>query len=472
MSNINSGKRAQWTNSIGFVLAAAGSAVGLGNIWRFPGKAYEGGGAAFLIIYIAIVAVIGSTVMLAELVMGRNTQKNTIGAYRQLRPKWAGWGVLSIVTSFIILCYYIQVGGWVIYYIFGYILKPAEIFANPTNYFLNMLGSDTVNGTVFFPWLGAVLCPLLFIGIAVYIIIRGVNKGIENFNKFGMPALFIILIILMIRSVTLPGAGEGIKFMLTPNFSTITPDIVLLALGQAFFSLSLGMAIMITYGSYVKKEENLAKSTAIICGMDTLVSFLAVFMIVPAVFATIGSENVGKGGSFAFIALAGVFEKMPAGVLFGILFYLLLFFSAITSAVSLLEGSVVAMTEQLKIDRKIAAIGLALIMFLIGIFYTISQVSVDMTGVWADYENGIFFPSFGDFMEYITDRLLIPLNALTVCILVGWVWDTKNGINEIRQDGKFRFKLAGIWSVSLKYIAIAAILIILVFGLVFGKSLS
>jgi len=471
MSKHNLGGRAQWTSNIGFILAAAGSAVGLGNIWRFPGKAYEGGGAAFLIIYFLIVAVIGSTVMLAEFVIGRNTQKNAIGAYKQLRPKWAGWGVLSVATAFFILCYYIQVGGWVLYYIFSYIFNSKEVLAEPFAYFLNMLGQNQT-GETFFPWLGAVICPLIFIGLAVVIIIRGVEKGIEKFNKVGMPALFIILIILMIRSVTLPGAGDGLKYMLTPNFSVITPDIVLLALGQAFFSLSLGMSIMITYGSYIKKEENLAKSTAIICGMDTAASFLAAFMIVPAVFATIGAENVGKGGSFAFIALAGVFQNMPAGIVFGILFYILLFFSAITSAISLLESSVSALSEQKKVDRKKATIILASLMFLIGIVYTASQVSFNIKGIWADVTEGVFFPSFGDFMEIVSDRLLIPLNALTVCILVGWVWGAKNGVKEIRQDGKFQFKLAGVWTISVKYAAIVAIAIILVFGLILGKALS
>jgi NSS family neurotransmitter:Na+ symporter len=301
------------------------------------------------------------------------------------------------------------------------------------------------------------------------IIIRGVEKGIEKINRIGTPALFVVLIILMIRAVTLPGAGEGIKYMLTPNFSIMTADVVLIALGQAFFSLSLGMAIMITYGSYVKKEENLVKNTFMVCGMDTLASFLAAFMIIPAVFATIGSEGVGKGGYFAFVALAGVFENMPLGVFFGFLFYLLLFFSAITSAVSLLETSVSALTEEKKVDRKKATIVLAAMMFLIGIVYTVSQVSVDIKGVWFDLSNGMFFPSFGDFMEIISDRLLIPLNALTVCLLAGWAWGAKNGVNEIRQNGRFQFKLAGAWTVLIKYIAIAAIIIILVFGLVFGR---
>ena len=464
MSDQKTSKRPQWATNVGFVLAAAGSAIGLGNIWKFPGKAYEGGGGAFLLVYLGIVAVVGTTVMLAEFVIGRHTQKDNIGAYAQLRPKWKGWGVLGVVTAFIILCYYFQVGGWVVYYIGSYVFNSASIFADPKLYFYNMLG---LNG---FPLMGAVICPLIFIGLTVIVIIRGVEKGIENFNKIGMPALLVILIVLMVRAMTLPGAGKGIIYMLTPDFSKMTGETLLVALGQAFFSLSLGMSIMITYGSYLKKEENLAKNTWLICGADTLVAFLAAFMIIPAVFAT-GVEP-GKGGSFAFVALAAVFQKMPAGPLFGVLFYLLLGIAAITSAMSLLEGAAAAVAEQLKWGRKKAALLMALAMFVIGIFYTLSQLYMEnLKGIWLDI-NGIKFPSLGDFMENITDRLLIPINALTACILVGWIWGTKNGVAEVRQNGRFAFRLGGAWSVSVKFIAIAAIVIIIVFGLVFGKAIS
>jgi NSS family neurotransmitter:Na+ symporter len=258
--------------------------------------------------------------------------------------------------------------------------------------------------------------------------------------------------------------------MLTPDFSKVSGETFLIALGQAFFSLSLGMSIMITYGSYLKKEENLAKNTALICGMDTLAAFLAGFMVIPAVFAT--GVTPGKGGGFAFIHLAAVFDNMPAGAFFGFLFYLLLWFAAMTSAISLLEGQVAAVTEQKNMDRKKTAIGLAALMFLVGIFYTISQASVNLKGIWFDVTNGITFPALGDFMEYLTDRLLIPINALLACILAGWVWGAKNGVEEIRQGGKFQFKLAGVWTTSVKYVAIAGIVLIIIFGLIFGMELS
>jgi NSS family neurotransmitter:Na+ symporter len=304
------------------------------------------------------------------------------------------------------------------------------------------------------------------------IVTRGVEKGIEKFNKIGMPLLFFLLIVLMIRAMTLPGASPGIKYMLSPDFSKVTGETFLVALGQAFFSLSLGMSIMITYGSYLRKEENLAKNTVIVCGFDTLIAFLAAFIIIPAVFATMGAEGVGKGGGFAFVALATVFQNMPAGSFFGVLFYLLLFFAAITSAMSLLEGSVAALMEQKKMDRTKATLTLAGIMFVVGIFYTISQASMNLKGVWFDVTNGVSFPALADFMEFLTDRLLIPINALTACLLAGWVWGTKNGIEEVRQGGKFPFKLGGAWEISVKVVAPIGIILIIIFGLFLGRALS
>jgi NSS family neurotransmitter:Na+ symporter len=344
------------------------------------------------------------------------------------------------------------------------------VFANPLFYFYNLLGYDAANSTTFFPVAGAIVFPLIFIVLTAIIIILGVEKGIEKFNKVGMPALIGILVILMIRAMTLPGAGEGIKYMLTPDFSKVTGSTFLVALGQAFFSLSLGMSIMITYGSYLKKEENLAKNTLLVCSCDTLIAFMAAFMIIPAVFAT--GVAPGKGGGFAFASLATVFQNMPAGVFFGVLFYLLLFFAAITSAMSLLEGQVAAITEQKGWDRKKVTIGMCAIMFVVGIFYTISQASVNLKGLWFDFTNGMQFPILGDFMEFVTDRLLLPINALTACLLAGWAWGAKNGVDEVRQGGKFPFKLGDSWTVSVKFIAPAAIVIIIIFGLLLGMALS
>ncbi|WP_434311408.1 sodium-dependent transporter [Hominifimenecus sp. rT4P-3] len=456
--------RAQWASSLGFILAAAGSAVGLGNIWKFPGKAYNGGGATFIIIYIIIVALIGTTAMMAEFVIGRHTQKNAVGALRQLNKKFSWVGGLGIFTGFLIFGYYSQVGGWVIYYIASYIICPSKIFADSQAFFYEMLGA---NG---FPWLGAIVCPLIFMGLVIFVIIKGVEAGIEKINKVLMPALFLLLIVLTVRSVTLPGASDGLKYLLTPDFSKLDFDTVLMALGQAFFSLSLGMGIMVTYGSYLKKEENLVKNVGLVCTLDTVVALLAGFMIIPAVFAT-GVEP-GMGGGFAFISLAGVFEKMTAGPVFGCMFYLLLFFAALTSAISIMEGTVAYVTEEKKVSRKKATALIGVSTFIIGILYTLSQLYASIKGIWFDFANGVTFPGFGDFLEFLTDRLLTPLGSLTFCIFVGWIWTTKKGIAEVERDGIYSFKLKNVWAVLVKYIAPLAILAILIGGMVFGLALS
>ncbi len=457
-------ERGQWSNSLGFILAAAGSAIGLGNIWKFPGRAYNGGGGAFLLVYIIIVVFIGSVAMLGEFAVGRSTQSNAVGSIKKINPKWkiAGW--LGIITGFIVICYYVQVGGWVINYMVAYIVEPEVIFADPLNYFYGVLGA---NG---FPLMGAVVYPAIFAGACMFILIKGVSGGIEKFNKIAMPALFAILIILLIRSLTLPGAMEGVKYLLTFNAEDITGGNVLAALGQAFYSLSLGLAIMVTYGSYLKKEENIVRNVGYICVFDTLVALTAGFIIIPAVFAT--GIAPGMGGGFAFASLSGVFKEMTGGVFFGALFYLLLLFASLTSAVSILEGTIAFTTDEFGWERKKTAITLGTVTFAIGIFYTLSQVYLPLKGFWFDFTNGVQYPSLGDFMEFVTDRLTMPLGALMFCIFVGWVWGTDKAVAEIEQNGMFNFKLAKVWSFMIKYVVPVAIFCVLCAGLFFGMALS
>ena len=463
--------RAQWGSKIGFILAAAGSAVGLGNIWKFPGKAYEGGGGAFILIYLAIVILIGLPVMLSELSIGRAAQANAIDSFGKLghpKYKWVGW--FGILVAFIIACYYSHVGGWVLRYIASYITEPTVVYSDPLGYFYQLLGYNAATGETFFP-LTAILFGAIFMAITCFIIVKGVEGGIEKFNKVGMPALFVILIILLVRALTMPGASEGLRYMLVPDWSKVTFSTVLSALGQAFFSLSLGLAIMVTYGSYVKKEENLAKNTALICGMDTLVALIAGFIIVPAVFATLGAEGVGKGAAFAFSSLAGVFQAMPGGQIFGILFYLLLLFAALTSCISIIEGVVAFVTERFGWKRTPTTIVLCLVMFAIGCVYTCSQAAFDIKGIWFDFKNGLTFPIFGDFLEFLTDRLMIPVCALGSCLFVGWAWKPQNAIREIELDGQ-RFRLAGIYSVLVNYVAPICIIAIIVASFATGTTLS
>ncbi|MBE6034851.1 MAG: sodium-dependent transporter [Clostridiales bacterium] len=452
--------RGQWASNIGFILAAAGSAVGLGNIWKFPRVAFENGGSAFLLVYIVIVILIGATVMITEFAVGRNAHKNGVGAVRDINKKFSFIGGLGILTGFIILSYYSHVGGWVVKYCVAYLTGAGAVYEDPTNFFLvDVLGMGTS-----FPIQGAIIYPLIFIGLTAFIVIRGVSDGIEKLNKIMMPSLFVILFILFIRGITIEGGAEGLGYLLKPDFSKVNGSMILAALGQAFFSLSLGMGIMCTYGSYLNKEENLVRNTFTICGLDTLVAFLAGFAMIPIAFAT--NIEVGQGAGFAFISLAGAFQSMPLGTVFGFLFYVLLFFAALTSSISLLEGTVAFITEEWHWDRKKACIVLPVIMFLIGILYTSSQACLDIKGIWLD-ANGISYPIFADFMEYLTDKLIMPLCALLYCILVGWIWGVDKASDEISSQGLYAFKLKGVYGILVKFVAPAAIILIMLSGLGF-----
>ncbi|MGN1230448.1 MAG: sodium-dependent transporter [Anaerotignum sp.] len=455
-------KRVEFGSKLGFILSAAGSAVGLGNIWKFPGKAYACGGGAFLIIYLIIVALVGTTVMMAEFTVGRKTHKNAVGAIRELSAKWSWVGGLGVFTGFIILCYYCQVGGWAIRYIVSYIVEVDAVWADPMAYFLNMLG---VNG---FPLAGAIIFPFIFLFLTAYIISHG-TAGIEKMSTILMPVLFILLIGLMIRSCTLPGADEGLKYMLNVDFSTINGTAILTALGQAFFSLSLGMGVMITYASYLSREDNLITNTAIVCTLDTLVALFAGFMIIPAVFAT--GIAPGMGGAFGFATLAGVFQAIPGGQFIGVLFYFLLFFAAITSSTSILEGTIAFLVEEKGCERKKTLVIVSIVLFIIGIFYTLSQAYLNIKGIWIS-KNGLEYPIFGDFLEYLTDRLLLPLGAFFTTLFVGWIWGPDNSIEEATSDGKYQFKLAPVYKFIVKIVDPIAIGAIIIAGMVFGMAIS
>ena len=463
-------KRAQWSSKLGFLLAAAGSAVGLGNIWKFPGRAFEGGGGTFLLVYLVLVVLLGIPLMLTELALGRASQSNAIGAFKALGHKrfaWVGWA--GVLGAFVIACYYCHVGGWVLRYVFAYAFDAPAVYADSPGYFHAMLGLRP-DGTTAFPWV-AVGFAAAFTALTALVILRGVSAGIERFNKIGMPALLVLLLVLLIRTLTLPGAAPGARYLLSFDFGKLTFDTVLSALGQAFYSLSIGMAILITYGSYLPPDEDIPKNSVLISLMDTLVAVLSGFIIIPAVFATLGADQVGKGGGFAFVSLAGVFERMSGGRVFGTLFYLLLLFAALTSSVSILESIVAFLTERFGWRRRGATLGLGAVVFLIGCLYTCSQAAFPLRGVWLDLSSGLSFPAFCDFLEYLSDRLLIPLAALGSCIFVGWVWKPEQVIREAERSGT-RFPLAALYRFMIKYAAPAAILVILVMGFITGQTLS
>jgi NSS family neurotransmitter:Na+ symporter len=454
--------RGQWASNLGFVLAAAGSAVGLGNIWKFPRMAYNFGGGTFIPVYLLIVIFIGFTVMLTEFCIGRYTEKNAVGALRQLDKRWTFLGGMGILTGFVILAYYAQVAGWVLKYTVTYLTSAKHIYADPEAFLI-----EDILGASSFPIQGAIIFPAIIMAITVYIVAKGVSGGIEKANKIMMPTLFIVLMVLFVRGMTLSSTREGMVALLSVDFSLINGEMILVALGQAFFSLSLGMGVMCTYGSYLKKDDDMAKSAMAICGIDTAVALVAGFAVIP-IALTAGLEIPRGAGSagFGFISMATAFENMVFGSFFGFLFYFLMFFAAITSAISILEGTVAYIAEEKKMDRVKAAIILGIIMLLLGIPYTLSQAYMTLQLPWLD-ANGLNMVAVGDWMEFLTDRLLMPVGSLLFCIFVGWIWGVDKAIAEVEQHG-INFRLKKMYTVSVKYIAPIAIAAILLqsFGVI------
>ena len=436
--------REQWGSRVGFLLAAVGSAVGLGNIWRFPSRVGAYGGAAYLFIYILIVALIGVTVMLAELTIGRKTQLNPVGAFRALSKKWAVVGYLGVIAGFVILSFYSVVGGWTI----GYIVRSLTgAFAGD--------GVEMFMGLITNP-IEPLIWHLVFMACTVGIVFFGVRSGIEKISKILMPALFIMLVLIIIRSLTLPGAGAGVAYYLRPDFSKVTLKTVVSAVGQAFFSLSLGMGAMITYGSYLKKDEDLIKSAAIIPALDTFIAFIAGLAILPAVFAL--GANPGEGAGLAFITLPGVFNAMPLGGFFGFLFFVLLFFAALTSAISLLEVVTAYTIDQWKWSRQKTTIVMGGVMFFIGVLCSLSYA--DGFG-WLTFRLfGMELNLFNWLADWLGDLLLI-VGALLTCIFIGWVWTVKSAAKEITHDGQKPFMLLGFWGFLIKFVCPLALVIVL-----------
>ncbi len=453
--------RVGWASNLGFILTAAGSAIGLGNIWKFPGKVGQYGGGTFIVVYLCMVALIGFSCLLAEITLGRYAKMNTFGAFRAVDKRWCFTGFLGLLSAFIILSYYSVVGGWVLKYVFTY-LTGANFNGDTTQYFTDFIAQP----------LAPLGWHLLFMCLTVTIVLQGVRGGLEKISKLLMPILFIILIAITLRAATLDGAAEGIAFLFSFDATLLTGDLIITALGQAFFSLSIGLGIMITYGSYVSDQDNLPKSVVSILCLDTFIALLSGAAIVCAVFATDKSLIGGQGGGFAFISLPNVFAQMPAGNLFGGLFFLLLFFAAWTSSMSLLEGLVAFVSEELSLSRKVSTLSLAAAMTVLGCGYSLSQGALNLTLPWYDFAGGLRFLPMGTVMELLTDNLIMPLAALFMCIFVGWVWKPQNAIAEIRSGGSAKFAFAPAWAFLIRYICPLSIVAILFCGIVMGVALS
>jgi len=443
VSNDNK-QRGFWKSRFGFILAASGSAVGLGNIWKFPYIVGENGGGAFVIIYILCTIAVGLPIMLAEFTIGRKTNLNPVGAFQALKANspWTGIGYMGVLAGFFILSFYGVVGGWTLAYVAKSLTQTISNFASPQDagQFFGSFISNT--------W--EILCyHALFMGLCVGIVLRGVHSGIERACEILMPVLVIFLILLMFRSLTLPGAMEGVKFYLKPDLSKIGSQTILIALGQAFFSLSLGMGCMLTYGSYLPEDENLTSATAYVVIFDTMIALLVGMVIFPAVFA-MGLEPA-EGPSLVFSVLPAVFAGMPFGNLVSIIFFILLAIAAITSGISLLEAVVAYFIDQRGWDRKKAVLITSTVIFLFGVPSGLSF------GVLSDAK--LFGMNFFDHIDNIASNYLLPLGGMLTAIFVGWVWGTKSAKEEIEKH-ETQFHWGHIWGFLIRYVSPVAVLLV------------
>ena len=434
--------RSNFTGKVGFVLAAAGSAVGLGNIWRFPYLAAKYGGGIFLLVYIILALTFGFALMCGEIALGRKTGQSAIGAFRALNKKYAFIGVLASIVPMIILPYYSVIGGWVTKYFFAFVTGDAAAAA-ADGYFASY-SAQTVEPLAWF---------FLFIGVTAVIVLCGVEKGIEKVSKIMMPLLVLLTLFVAIYSMFTPGAMEGVLYYITPDFSKFSATTVLAAMGQMFYSMSLAMGIMITYGSYMKKDVNLDSSVKQIELFDTGIAFLAGLMVIPAVFAFSGGEAaLNEGPSLMFVTLPKVFASMPGGTIVGAVFFLLVFFAALTSSISLMETVVSIFDDKFGWKRKPTCIGVLIGCLILGVPSSLGF------GVWSNIAPlGMDLLTFFDF---VSNSVLMPIVAFLTCIFIGFVIKPKTLIEEVSLNGKFR--RARLFSVMIKYIAPICIVLILV----------
>lgn len=427
----------QWASRLGFLLAAAGSAIGLGNLWKFPYLMGRNGGFTFLIAYLIFVLILGIPVMMLEMSLGRYTGRDPIQSYKIVHPKAKIVGILGVLAPFIILSYYSVIGGWILKYIVSY----ATTFNAPADFNAFISEPQTV------------IWHLVFMVITIAICFKGVS-GIEKASKFMMPALFILLIIIMIRSVTLEGSSVGLRFIFEPK-AGFTLSSINAALGQVFYSLSLCMGITITYGSYLSKKENIQKSCMIVAGMDTALAIGAGVAIFPAVFV-FGLEP-GQGPGLIFGTLPKVFESMIGGPIFAIAFFILVFFAALTSAIALLEVVAASAIDTLGWTRKKSVLVLGICIFILGIPSALSF------GVLGDVT--ILNYSVFDFIGMITDNILLPVGGILMCYFVAWKFDIMKLADEIEQGSK-GFKIKKLWVNCIKYVTPILLIIVTLSGFV------
>ena len=443
MENI---KRVTFTSKIGVVAAAAGSAVGLGNICRFPSQTADGGGAIFIFVYIACILFFGIPVMMSEFIIGRSARANTAGAFHILAPgtQWKWIGRLGVLTGFIIMGFYMVVAGWTLIYFLQSITGNLHTVNDFSIHFTNIL-NDPLKQSV---WM------IVFSFLTSFFILSGVRKGIEKSAKIFMPILFLLLIILAIRSITLEGAIQGLNFLFKPNMEHVKQTVFLDAMGQAFFSLSIGMGCLITYGSYFNKSINLTKTAVQVSILDTLVAVLSGVIIFPAAFAltsspdTIVDELVTGGPGLLFITIPELLNQMPASMAWSALFFCLLALAALTSTISLMEVVTVYLFEEYKISRRKSTIFVTLGVIILGIISSYSSV-------------------FFNILDMASAKYMLPIGGLFISIFVGWYLKQQLVTAQITNEGELRFGVGFIkfYIFLLRFVAPIAILSIFVYGL-------
>ena len=454
MASIPSSERDSFSSKFGVIAAAAGSAIGLGNIWRFPYVTGENGGAAFLLIYLAFVTLVGIPVMMSEFVIGRSAQKNAVGSFKRLAPRkpWFLVGMMGVAGAFVILAFYAVVAGWTLSYLFDsarYLVQPdkygfGEMSTEQLRHFFQEGYDSFLAGT----W-KPVVTFLAMMGLTVIIVLSGVRDGIEKYAKILMPILLAILLVLVARGVTLEGAREGVRFLFKPDFSQITGNTVLVALGQAFFSLSVGMGTLITYGSYIQKRDNLANTAVSVAFADTFIAVIAGLAIFPAVFAFGISPDSGQG--LVYITLPVIFQKMAFGSFWALLFFLLLCLAALTSTISVLEVVVAYFSEELGMNRKRATLIAGSSIGILGLMVTMS---------WGPLAN----VTFGDLNIFelfdASPAYFLPLGGFFIVIFVGWFYGRNNSKKELSSEGKRSIRYYPIFIFLVRYLAPIAIALV------------
>jgi NSS family neurotransmitter:Na+ symporter len=442
-------QRSHFSGKVGFILAASASAIGLGNLWRFPALDARYGGGAFLVTYVILVFTFGFTLMIAEVALGRHTGLSAIGAFKAMGKKYRFIGILESLIPIIITPYYCVIGGWICKYIVAFLTSDYAALGDGGAYFNNFLAQPAE----------PVFWTTLFVALTMIVVAIGVENGIEKVNKFFMPMLLVLSIAIGVYSLTIPGAMDGLAYFLIPHLSDFSIKTLVAAMGQMFFSLSLAMGIMVTYGSYMKKSDNLSSSVGWIELFDTIIAVLAGFMIIPAVYAFSGAEGARQAGaSLMFVTLPRVFDSTMLPQLIGVAFFVLVLFAALTSAISLAETVVSICQDGLHMSRKAAVATTAVGVLLLALLPTFGYSLLS----WIAIPVGSASMTILDFMDFISNSVLMPLAALLLCLMIGWGLKPSFVKAEVESTPGVKMGRYRIFKVMIKFIAPVFMLVILV----------